>query len=60
VFLLVLAAHPVRILLNVDVLIAGWIFPLWINAVVAIFAVLLGCLCLRTQKNKSWKAVPDY
>jgi len=47
VFLLVAVAHIVRLLLGVQILIQGWVVPLWISAIAAAITVVLGWLCLR-------------
>ncbi len=51
VFLLVAVAHVVRLLLNIEVLIQGWVFPLWLSGVGAIITVTLGWLCIRAARK---------
>jgi len=47
VFLLVAIAHLVRLMLNLQILIQGWVVPLWMSALAAVVTVIHGLLCLR-------------
>jgi len=51
VFLLVAAAHVVRLLLAVEIVIQGWILPLWVSAIGVAIPLLLAWLCLRAAKR---------
>ncbi len=51
VFLLVSAAHVVRLILQVEILINGWILPLWASLPGALVALLLAWLCLREARR---------
>ncbi|MDX8391822.1 MAG: hypothetical protein R8K53_04550 [Mariprofundaceae bacterium] len=51
VFLLVAAAHVVRLLLAVKIVIGGWIAPLWISGIGIAIPLLLSWLCLRAARR---------
>ncbi|MDQ6986212.1 MAG: hypothetical protein Q9M25_00200 [Mariprofundaceae bacterium] len=51
VFLLVAAAHVVRLLLAVEIVIQGWILPLWVSAIGVAVPLVLAWLCLRTARR---------
>ena len=51
VFLLVSAAHVVRLILQVEILINGWLLPLWTSLLAAFVALLLAWLSLREARR---------
>ena len=52
VFGLVACIHVVRLLLHLEIVIQGWVVPLWTSAVAAIAAVVLAWLCLRAAASR--------
>jgi len=51
VFLLVSAAHVVRLILQVEILINGWLLPLWTSLPAAFVTLLLAWLSLREARR---------
>ncbi len=51
VFVLVAAAHVVRLLLGVEIVIQGWVMPLWFSGIGVLIPLLLAWLCLRAAKR---------
>jgi len=47
IFVCVAVAHIVRLLLEVEILINGWILPMWVSVGGAVVPVLLAWLCFR-------------
>jgi len=51
IFVLVATAHIVRLLLEVEILINGWVLPLWVSVVGAVVPVSLAWLCFRAARR---------
>jgi len=51
IFILVATAHVVRLLLEVEILINGWVLPLWFSMLGAVVPVILAWLCFRATKR---------
>jgi len=51
IFILVATAHVVRLLLEVEILINGWVLPLWFCMLGAVVPVILAWLCFRAIKR---------
>jgi len=51
VFLLVSAAHVVRLILQVEIVINGWVLPLWTSVLAAFVTLLLAWLSLREARR---------
>jgi len=51
IFVLVAIAHIVRLLLGVEILINGWLLPLWVSMAGAFVPVVLAWLCFRAAKH---------
>jgi len=51
IFLLVATAHVVRLFLEVEILINGWVLPLWVSGVGAVVPVILAWFCFRAAKR---------
>ncbi len=51
IFALVAIAHIVRLLLEVEILINGWVLPLWASGVGSVVPVILAWLCFRAARR---------
>jgi len=51
IFALVAIAHIVRLLLEVEILINGWVLPLWVSGVGSAVPVILAWLCFRAARR---------
>jgi len=51
IFVLVAIAHIVRLLLEVEIVINGWMLPLWFSVVGSVVPVILAWLCFRAAKR---------
>jgi len=51
IFVLVATAHIVRLLLEVEILVNGWVLPLWVSVVGSVVPVLLAWLCFRAARR---------
>jgi len=51
IFSLVAIAHIVRLLLEVGILINGWVLPLWVSVVGAVVPVILAWFCFRAARR---------
>jgi len=51
VFLVVSAAHVVRLILQVEIMINGWVLPLWSSLLGAVITLLLAWLSLREARR---------
>lgn len=47
VFLLVAVAHVTRLVMGLQIVIQGWVLPLWFSIPAAVAGVVLGWLCFR-------------
>lgn len=50
VFLLVAAAHVVRLLLAVEIVVHGWVVPLWVSGSGLMIPLFLAWLSLRAAR----------
>jgi len=53
IFVLVAIAHVVRLLLEVEILINGWVLPLWVSLAGSVVPAILAWLCFRAAKTVS-------
>lgn len=51
IFVLVAIAHIVRLLLEVEILINGWVLPLWVSVGGAVVPVILAWFCFRAARR---------
>jgi len=51
IFLLVATAHVVRLLLEVEIVMSGWVLPLWVSVVGAVIPVILAWFCFRAARR---------
>jgi len=51
IFVLVAIAHIVRLLLEVEIVINGWMLPLWFSVVGSVVPVILAWLCFRAANR---------
>jgi len=51
IFLLVATAHVVRLLLEVEIVMSGWVLPLWVSVVGAVVPVILAWFCFRAARR---------
>jgi len=51
IFSLVAIAHIVRLLLEVEILVNGWVLPLWVSVVGTVVPVILAWFCFRAARR---------
>jgi len=53
VFVLVAIAHIMRLLLEVEIVMSGWVLPLWVSVAGAVVPVILAWLCFRAARRQN-------
>ena len=51
IFLIVAVAHALRLVFKWEVIVAGWLVPMWVSAVALVIATYLAYVGLRRQSR---------
>jgi hypothetical protein len=53
IFLIVAVAHALRLVFKWEVVVAGWLVPMWVSAVALVIATYLAYVGLRRESRAS-------